>query len=127
MNTSIHDDARRHLRAGKKVVCWKLATFSLLSTVLLLLQYPIGHSQITKAWEYFVLVLLVHSVVMVADALCGLFNEHRAQWSNTLLGFLLPVEPRGFPQLVTLLGLLGAVAIAMAIRGCAEPSTLLPE
>ncbi len=127
MNTSLYDDAQRRRGVGRKVVCWKLTTFLFLAVVLLALQYPIGQSYIPKAWEYVVMVLLVHSVVMLADALCELFDRKRPHWADTPLGFLLPVEPRGFPQLITLLGLLGAVAIAMGIRGCAELSTLVPE
>jgi hypothetical protein len=57
----------------------------------------------------------------------GLFDRNRPSWADGFWGLVLPVEPRGFPQLVALVSLAAAMFIAMEIRGCAGLSTLPPE
>ena len=93
-----------------------MTVFVLLGGMLLGLQYPIGSSHIPSVWGVVLTALLLHSVVMLIDGLCELYDEHRPAWANSPLGYLLPVEPRGFPQLVTLVGLIAVMMIAMEIR-----------
>jgi hypothetical protein len=87
--------------------------FVLPGGMLLGLQYSIGSSHIPPVWAVVLTDLLVYSVVMLIDGLCELYDEHRPAWANSPRGYLLPVEPRGFPQLVTLVGLIGVMMIAM--------------
>lgn len=105
---------------GKRIVCWKLATFALSTSVLLLAQYLIAHSEIHKAWDILFSVLLAHSVVMLTDALCELADENAPNWSSVTMGFLLPVEPRGVSSVAMMIGLIAAIALAIQIRGCAD-------
>ncbi len=105
----------------------KLISYLVLTLVFLVLQYPIGASHLSAAWGLMITLVLIHSVVMLADAACGLFDRNRPSWADGFWGLVLPVEPRGFPQLVALVGLTAAMFVAMGIRGCAGPSTLLPE
>ena len=111
--------SRGEAHGGRRVIRCKVTVFVLLSGMLLLLQYPIGSAHIPPVWGVVLTVLLLHSVVMLIDGLCELYDEHRPAWANSPLGYLLPVEPRGFPQLVTLVGLIAVMMIAMEIRDCA--------
>jgi hypothetical protein len=114
--------SEERLRQLKKIARYKLATFSLLSLVFMLVPLVLDPSRAGKIWEGASLVLLAYSVLMAADAVCELFDDNAPQWSNVVTGFLLPIEPRGFSSLVAMVSLISAFALALGIRGCCRPS-----
>jgi hypothetical protein len=114
---SLPSDARDY-RPSKRVVSYKLTAFAVLSAFLLLLHCPVFLSRMNQLSDWTVTVCLAYSVLMLADAFCEFFDESPPLWSNTILGFLLPVEPRGFPHLVALVALLSVLTLAIQIRGC---------
>ena len=115
----VHAETRVGRPDGKRAVRCKLAIFAVATGILLVLQYPIEAFDVSVQWAIALTVLLVHAVVMLADALCELFDGKRPRWAESGLGYLLPVRPRGFSQLVTLVGLIAAMIVAMQIRSCA--------
>jgi len=108
--------SRDEARGGRRVIRCKVTLFVLLGGMLLLLQYPIGSAHIPWVWGVVLTALLLHCVVMLIDGLFELYDEHRPAWANSPLRYLLPVEPRGFAQLVTLVGLIAVMMVAMEIR-----------
>lgn len=88
--------SRGEAHGGRRVIRCKVTVFILLGGMLLLLQYPIGSSHIPLMWGAVLTVLLLHSVVMLIDGLCELYDEHRPAWANSPLGYLLPVNPVAF-------------------------------
>ena len=120
MNTPTASVPKREARAGRRAARCKVTLFVLLGGILLGLQYPIGCSHIPWVWGVVLTGLLVYSVVMLIDGLCELYDEHRPAWANSPLGYVLPVEPRGFPQLATLMGLIAVMMVAMEIRDWAS-------
>jgi len=52
---------------------------------------------------------------------CELFDENAPNWSNVVVGYLLPVEPRGVSSVVMMIGLIAAGALVIQVRGCATP------
>ena len=105
----------------KKIVWAKLATFLVLSGILLGLQFLVGSWKVSPVWGHVLIVAFAYAIVMVTDATCELFDRRGVPWDNWVLGFLLPVEPRGISQAFALVGLIAAVAIAIEIQGCQAP------
>ncbi len=120
MSTRTVSVPKNEARGGRRAVRCKVMVFVLLGGMLVGLQYPIGSSHIPPVWNVVLTALLLHSVVMLIDGLCELYDKHRPAWAKSPLGYLLPVEPRGFPQLATLVGLIVVMMIAMKIRECAR-------
>jgi len=115
----ISEERRKEL---KRLARYKLATFSLLTLVFVIGPLVLDPAQIGKVWDYACMGVLAYSVLMAADAVCELFDENAPQWSNVVTGFLLPIEPRGFPSLVAMVSLFLAVWLAIGIRGCIRPA-----
>jgi hypothetical protein len=109
------------------VIRWKLATFAFSTAVFLLVQYSAVSWGIGGFWDVVLLLLLVHSVVMLTDAVCEYYDEEAPRWKHVFTGFLLPVEPRGIPNVLMMIGLFAAVALAVQIRGCAEARDAQPR
>lgn len=114
--------SEERLKQLKRIARYKLATFSLLTLVFMF--GPLIHdpARAGKIWEGVSMVLLAYSVLMAADAMCELFDENAPRWSNVITGFLLPIEPRGFPSLVAMVSLISVFALAIGIRGCCRPA-----
>lgn len=114
--------SEERLKQLKRIARYKLATFSLFTLVLMVGPLILDPCRAGKIWEGTSMVLLAYSVLMAADAVCELFDENAPQWSNVVTGFLLPIEPRGFPSLVAMVSLIAVFALAIGIRGCCRPA-----
>ena len=124
-----HPTREHHFKKMKRLTRYKLATFSLLTIIFLFGPLVLGPVCTGKVWDGVFIGLLAYSVLMAADAVCELFDENAPQWSNVVTGFLLPIEPRGFPSVVAMLGLFAVFAMAIGIRGYwwpAEPPGTQP-
>ena len=111
--------------AGKTLVRWKLATFATSTALLMPAQY--FASTWGGVWDLGLVLLLAHSVVMLTDAVCELYEERAPRWKNAFTGFLLPVEPRGISNVLMMIGLFAAIALAIQIRGCSESREQKPQ
>ncbi len=119
MDHPSQEDVTAQPVADKAIVRWKLATFAASTALLLLVQY-LAAGAVSGAWDMVLLLLLAHSAVMLTDAVCELYDERAPRWKNVVTGFLLPVEPRGFSNVLMMIGLFVVIALAIQIRGCDE-------
>ena len=94
----------------------RLWVFLVLGLAMLSLQYPFGILRLHGALDVAVFALLVHSMVMLVDVLCVVCRGNGRVWARGMLGYFIPVEGRGLPQLITLVACIGAMAAATKLH-----------
>ena len=95
----------------------RLWVFLVLSLAMLSLQYPFGILRLHMALDVVVFALLVHSVVILVDVLCVVWLGNGHIRAREMLGYFIPTEGRGLPQLITLVACIGAMVAATTLHG----------
>lgn len=94
----------------------RLWVFLVLGLAMLSLQYPFGILRLHGALDVAVFALLVHSMVMLVDVLCAVWLGNGHIRVSEMLGYFIPTEGRGLPQLIALVVCIGAMAAATTLH-----------